>query len=211
MTFWFGIGIMQLLSEEYNEYYPDQILNLLVDKLEPELADNTEIREVLLKPGVDLYTELVPTEQPTVIASSFHSGGVLTKEIACPIIEAIQNLTTINFAPYRYCLKMPDPIADILVPGFGRQVQPTEETKYLLDYRVKLEDFCIAPLNNLWVGGLEQHIIAFTKWRDSIYNDSDFMVFDEVSREDILEFYDGSLLPMLRFCNNHHLIFVFGF
>lgn len=211
MTFWFGIGIMQLLDEEYNEHYPDEILNRLFDKLESWLADDIEIREVLLKPGIDLYTELAPTEKPTVIVSSFNRGGVLRNEIACPIIEAIQNVTTIDFAPYHYCSKMPDPIADILVPGFSRQVQLTEETKYLLDYRVKLEDFCIAPLNNLWVGGLEQHLIAFTTWRDRIRNDSDYMVFDEVSREDILEFYDEMLLPMLNFCNEHRLIFVFGF
>lgn len=61
MTFWFGIGIMQLLNEEYNEHYPDEILNRLFDKLESWFADDTEIREVLLKRSVNLYTELAPT------------------------------------------------------------------------------------------------------------------------------------------------------
>ncbi|BAY95911.1 MULTISPECIES: hypothetical protein [unclassified Tolypothrix] len=211
MTFWFGIGIMQLIPKEYDDYYPDEILNCLVDKLESELADDVQIREVLMKAGVDLYTRAEPTDRPTVIASSINSGGELPDRIALPILTAIQNVETVDYAPYEYCSKMPDPIADILIPGFGKRVQSTEATQQLLYSRIKLEDFCVTPLKDFWVGGLEQHLAAFTEWRDSLYNEADFVPRGRVSREEILEFYDEHLLPMLRFCNDYRLIFVFGF
>jgi hypothetical protein len=210
MSFWFGIGVMRLIPKQYDEFYPDEILSQLTKKLELELSDDAELREVLTEPGVDLYTMENSTDRPTVIGAGIGWSGVLPDEIAQPIFTAFKHVEKIDFAPYRYCFNMPDPIADILVPGFGEPIQPSEASWHLLRSRVKLDDFCVTPLQKFWVGGLEQHLTAFTKWRDDICDQRDFVVH-EVSREEILDFYDRMLLPMLRFCNDHRLIFVFGF
>jgi len=58
---------------------------------------------------------------------------------------------------------------------------------------------------------LEQHITSFTQWRDLLLNDPEFKPDEStgLTVEEVVEFYDKSLLPMLHFCNEHRLIFVF--
>lgn len=211
MTFWFGIGVMRLIPEGYDEYYPDEILNKLVDKLEPYLSEEIEIREALLEENVDLYTQENSTNTPVVIGAGLDWGGILSEKDSQPILSAIKNIPKIDYAPYWYGHHMPDPFADILVPGFNKATKQTSQTsESLFKSLVKLDDFCVAPLQRFKVGGLEQHITTFIEWRDYIHDDSEFEE-SEVTREKILDFYDGKLLPMLRFCENNHLIFVFCF
>ncbi len=208
-TFWFGIGIMHLLPDEYEEYYPDEILSLLIDEVEPYLSDDAEIREVIFSSGVDLYTSEEPTDGPAIISSSIGTGGVWKDIYAQPILTAIKNIDTLNFAPYCYSMEMPDPVADILIHGFAEPIVPPRPLS-LVD-RVKLDNFCVTPLQNYYVGDLEQHIVSFTHWRDLKLNNPEFKP-DESSGltvEEIIEFYDERLLPLLHFCNEHRLIFVF--
>lgn len=210
MTFWFGIGIMQLLPKGYDKYYPDQILNKFIDKLEPYLCEEAEIREVLLEANINLFTQEEPTNVPAVIGAGLGWGGILCEETAQSVLTAVRNVHKRDSAPNRYTYNMPDPIADILIPGLSRPTETPEASQRLLKSLVSLDDFCVAPLQKFHVGGLEQHIADFTEWRDDIKGNPEFEP-DEASREEMLNFYDKKLLPMLRLCQENYLIFVFCF
>lgn len=205
----FGIGIANLLPDGYNEYYPDEILNLLVNEVEPYLSAAAEIREVLFEPGIELYTREEPTDKPTVIGSGIGWGGGVGDDIAQPILAAIKNIDTLNWIPYSYSREMPEPLANILIHGFGEPIVPPRPI-FSVD-RMKLNNFCVTRLRKYDVGGLEQHIASFTQWRDLLLNDPEFKPDEStgLTVEEVVEFYDKSLLPMLHFCNEHRLIFVF--